>query len=281
MLIKSKAFAKINWALDILGRRPDGYHELDMLMQSITLYDELYFENDPELSLSVGGHPVPGDDHNLMLQAARALINHSGKRKGARMGLMKNIPSRAGLGGGSSDCAAALIALNRLWRLDLPMKTLIQIGGKLGADVPFCMSTGLARVGGIGEKINYLEPSASFPVVIVQPGSGLSTREVFEAWDLEGERSLGLDMDAAQQALVRGDLATFSAAAGNALEETAIRMMPAIWEQREKLYALGASYARMSGSGSAVFGVFEDIKRANEAKRALGAKAIMAWTLSA
>jgi 4-diphosphocytidyl-2-C-methyl-D-erythritol kinase len=281
MRIKSKAFAKINWALDILGRRSDGYHELDMLMQSITLCDELYFENDRELSLSVDGHLVPSDDQNLMLQAAKALMDYSGKKKGARMKLMKNIPSRAGLGGGSSDCAATLIALNKLWRLGLPMKTLIKIGAGLGADVPFCLSVGLARVGGIGEKINYLEPSASFPLLIVLSGSGLSTREVFEAWDLEEKRGLDLDMDAAQQALVQGDLKAFAAVAGNALEKTAIRMMPAIWEQREKLYTLGAAYARMSGSGSAVFGVFEDIERAKEAKGALGAKAMLAWTHSA
>lgn len=179
------ARAKINWSLNILGVRPNGYHELDMLMQQISLSDELAFEPADALSLTVGG--APGDESDLVLKAARALAELARQRgmetSGARICLTKRIPSRAGLGGGSADCAETLKALNRLWNLNFPMETLLELGAKLGADVPFCLTGGLARVSGVGERIEPLRNPPHCALVLITPGGGLSTPEVFRAYD--------------------------------------------------------------------------------------------------
>lgn len=179
------ARAKINWSLNILGVRPNGYHELDMLMQQISLSDELVFEPADALSLTVGG--APGDESDLVLKAARALAELARQRgmetSGARICLTKRIPSRAGLGGGSADCAETLKALNRLWNLNFPMETLLELGAKLGADVPFCLTGGLARVSGFGERIEPLRNPPHCALVLITPGGGLSTPEVFRAYD--------------------------------------------------------------------------------------------------
>ncbi len=179
------ARAKINWSLNILGVRPNGYHELDMLMQQISLSDELVFEPADALSLTVGG--APGDESDLVLKAARALAELARQRgmetSGARICLTKQIPSRAGLGGGSADCAETLKALNRLWNLNFPMETLLELGAKLGADVPFCLTGGLARVSGVGERIEPLRNPPHCALVLITPGGGLSTPEVFRAYD--------------------------------------------------------------------------------------------------
>ena len=151
MRISVRAHAKINWSLSILGLLPDGYHELDMLMQSLELSDELIFEPARWLSLSVNGQTLPVGGRNLIIKAANALNEAVGERHGARIQLKKHIPIRAGLGGGSADCAVTLLTLNQLWGLHLPMERLLAIGRTLGADVPFCMLGGLARVGGVGE----------------------------------------------------------------------------------------------------------------------------------
>lgn len=179
------ARAKINWSLNILGVRPNGYHELDMLMQQISLSDELVFEPADALSLTVGG--APGDESDLVLKAARALAELARQRgmetSGARICLTKRIPSRAGLGGGSADCAETLKALNRLWNLNFPMETMLELGAKLGADVPFCLTGGLARVSGVGERIEPLRNPPHCALVLITPGGGLSTPEVFRAYD--------------------------------------------------------------------------------------------------
>lgn len=278
MRITHRAYAKINWALDVVGRRQDGYHELDMLMQTVALNDELSFETAGSLSLTVGGRPVPADGRNLVLQAAQALMDYTGKRHGARIHLVKHIPVRAGLGGGSADCGATLLALNRLWRLGLPLKTLLEIGATLGADVPFCMGVGLARVRGVGERLLRMEAKQRFPLVILHPGPGLSTPQVFGQWDRMGQRGLALPLDLAQSALAAGDLYAFARMTGNALEPPAIALLPEIWQARDRLLQLGAVVAQMSGSGSAVFGAFPSWEKARYAKEALGYRAILTWT---
>ncbi|MEG2859275.1 MAG: 4-(cytidine 5'-diphospho)-2-C-methyl-D-erythritol kinase [Clostridia bacterium] len=278
MKITQRAYAKINWSLDVLGRRSDGYHELDMLMQSISLYDELTFESADELTLHVGGRNVPGDGRNLVLCAAEALIRATGRRRGARISLMKRIPVRAGLGGGSADCGATLLALNRLWRLNMPLRELVQVGAALGSDVPFCMGQGLARVSGVGDRLLRMRAGARHYLVILHPGMGLSTAQVYAKWDENGEKTLNLDLDGAQRALMAGDIFALSTLAGNALEPPAIDLMPEIWIAREQLTDLGAVFAQMSGSGSAVYGVFETSEGAQAAKAVLGYKAILTQT---
>ena len=278
MRIARRAYAKINWALDVLGQRDDGYHELDMLLETITLFDELVFESDSVLSLIVNGRPAPAGTKNLVIKAADKLMEITGRKRGARIHLTKRIPIRAGLGGGSSDCAAALLALNQLWRLEIPMRQLMEIGAQLGADVPFCMGTGLARVRGFGERLLRMQARRRIPLVLLHPGGGLGTPVVFRAWDEGGFTPLGIDMNGVQQALMQGDLHAVKTLSDNALEGPAIRLAPEIWEAREQLLAAGAVYAQMSGSGTAVFGAFPDIGLAREACRSLGRRAILAQT---
>ena len=250
------AHAKINWSLSICADRPDGYHDLDMLMQSIKLSDMLTFEPSRWLTLSIDGQRLPSGDRNLVIRAANALNETMGMRKGARITLKKNIPSRAGLGGGSADCAAALLALNHMWNLKLPLRTLQQIGLSLGADVPFCLQQGLCRAQGVGEILTPRRESPSIPLVMITPGGGLSTPAVFKAWNAGGYPMTPVQTDALADALICGDLARAQALSHNDLEAPAISLMPEIGELISRFRELGADFVRMTGSGSTVFAAF-------------------------
>ena len=250
-----QAHAKINWALNITGRRADGYHLLDMLMQTIELHDTLQVEPAGALSLTVNGAPA-GED-NLILRAARALNRHAGTEHGAKMSLTKRVPARAGLGGGSADCAAALRALNALWGLDYPDAKLLEIGLSLGADVPFCLTGGLARVSGIGEGIAPVPGAPSIPLALVTPGGGLSTGAVFSLWDAGGFPDVELDTAALADAVARRDLPAVDRLCANALTAPAVSLMPEIGGLIDEMRALGAGAAFMTGSGSTVVGAFD------------------------
>ena len=257
MRVTARAHAKINWSLGILSARADGYHELDMLMQTLELHDDLILEPDDGVTLTCDDPAVPVDGSNLVVRAALALAEEAGVRRGARMRLVKRIPSRAGLGGGSSDCAAALTALDRLWGLGTPPERLMALGRSLGADVPFCLQGGLSRVRGIGERLQPLSPAPEVPLVLVTPGGGLSTGGVFRAWDQGAyppARPVGQDLI---EALTSFDPARAQALSFNSLEAPAISLMPQIADVMEALRAEGARMVRMSGSGSTVFAVFE------------------------
>lgn len=266
MIITGRAYAKINWALDIVGRRGDGYHLLDMVMQSIELCDDMRFEDAEGISLTVDS-AVPEDaERNLVVRAARALNAHAGTRRGAAMALQKRIPARAGLGGGSADCALTLKALNRLWGLGLSDAALRDIGARLGADVPFCLTGGLARVTGIGEYIAPVENAPRVPLVLVTPGGGLSTAEVFGLWDRGGFPAVALDAGALCGAIVKRDLAAVDRLCVNALTAPAVEMMPEIGRVMAAMRELGAEAVFMTGSGSTVVGAFgrgEDAERAS------------------
>ena len=273
-----RAYAKINWALDILGRRPDGYHLLSMLMQTIDLADDLAIEPADALTLTVDGQPA--GEENLVLRAALALNRHAGVSRGARMALTKRIPARAGLGGGSADCALALRALNGLWELGLSDEALLGIGEALGADVPFCLTGGLARVGGIGERIMPVPGAPEIPLVLVTPGGGLSTGAVFSLWDAGGWPATRYDADALAGAVVRRDLKAVDALCKNALTAPAISLMPEIGALTDRMRALGADAAFMTGSGSTVVGAFSDPAAARAAAEALPG-AVLTRTLPA
>ena len=264
-----KAHAKLNWSLDILGTRPNGYHELDMLMQHIELSDELTFENARWTMLTIDGQPLPVGGRNLIVRAANALNDYMGTRRGARIQLKKRIPVRAGLGGGSADCAATLIALNRLWKLRLTTDKLCEIGAKLGADVPFCIRGGLCRVSGIGEIIEPMPCGPRIPMVLLHPGGGLSTQAVFGRFDADRYPTLHVDTPAVARAVQAGDIAAYDACSGNALEAPAISLMAEVRTAMEQLRAVGAGAVRMSGSGSAVFGLFETDAQAQQAAEKL------------
>ena len=269
MRITVNAHAKINWSLNILALRDDGYHELDMLMQSVELIDELIFENARWLTLTVDGRRLPVGNRNLVIRAANALNEYVGQRLGARIQLKKRIPTRAGLGGGSADCAAALVALNRLWGLRLPMDVLMQIGRTLGADVPYCLAGGLARVGGVGEQLTPLSGAPSVPLAMVTPGGGLSTPSVFRAWDEGGYPLRSTDVGALAAALAHGDWPLAQELSYNALEAPAIQLMPEIGQIMAAFRDLGARYVRMTGSGSTVFAVFDTDGQALSAASAI------------
>ena len=268
MLIRANA--KINWTLDTVGVRADGYHLLDMLMQSISLHDTLTLEPAEDVTFSADGATrVPQDESNLALRAALALRRHAGTAQGAMIHLHKRIPSGAGLGGGSADAAAVLHGLNALWELNLPMETLRQIGLTLGADVPFCLMGGLAHVRGIGEVIEPLPCPRIYHLVIIQPCRGLSTPQVFRTLD-------GMDISASRpntpqalSALTGGNLALLADSLGNTLQPVAISMRPQIRQAITTLREHGARAAQMTGSGSAVFGVFATAAAARTAFAAL------------
>lgn len=254
------ARAKINWTLAITGKREDGYHLLDMLMQTITLCDTLEFTPSDTLSLSVSGDiPVSSGADNLVLRAATLLQRESGVRDGAAIHLQKQIPTGAGLGGGSADAAATLLGLSQLWGLRPCADTLAPLALKLGADVPFFLSGGLARVKGIGEALTPLPGAPAFHLVVVQPGNGLSTPMVYRAYD-EGIHygKSRIRTDAAESALLSGDVHGLSQAMGNALSDAAQRLAPEIVPCIEMLSAHGALKAQITGSGSAVIGLFAD-----------------------
>lgn len=248
--------AKINWTLNVTGTRPDGYHELDMLMQTVELHDTLELAEDERLSLTCGREDVPCDERNLVMRAARALQAACGCEKGARMRLVKRIPAQAGLGGGSSDCAAALRGLNALWGLNLCEGRLHEIGLRLGADVPFCLTGGLCRARGLGEVLAPL-PSKSRQVLLVKPAQGLSTPEVFHAFD-RLKRPEAADNEAAARALALGDDELLARSARNMLTDAAISLCPEVRETLLALRELGASFCTMSGSGSACLALFPE-----------------------
>ncbi|MBQ7785245.1 MAG: 4-(cytidine 5'-diphospho)-2-C-methyl-D-erythritol kinase [Clostridia bacterium] len=260
MKLKIQARAKINWTLDVVGVLENGYHDLDMLMQSVTLCDQMTMEDADVLTLSMrsgAGAYVPADENNLVLRAARALAAHTGCKKGAAMTLRKFIPVAAGMGGGSSDAAAALKGLNELWSLGLTDDELEKIGLTIGADVPFCIRGGLQRAQGVGERLTPLSLKRPLYLVAFQPCKGLSTKEVFTSLHEDGIRDEDRpDNDKAAKALETGNVRLLGGSMGNVLEPVSRRMRPGIDQAIRDIEAAGAVGARMTGSGSAVFGVF-------------------------
>ena len=269
-----RAHAKLNWALNILGMRQDGYHEMDMIMQPISLCDDLFFEEAPAGMLLLNG-----SEDNLVLRAARALHAFAHVDLGASIWLEKHIPARAGLGGGSADAAATLVALNELWELSLPMQTLCEIGRSLGADVPFCLMARPMRVQGLGERLTDIPSIPSLELVILHPGGGLSTPSMFRAWDEERIHMVPADIDASIEALVRCDISALWRSARNMFTDCAAEVLPEIPAALSALRDAGADFAAMSGSGSAVFGAFTDASSADRAAQQLGHAAIRAHTL--
>jgi len=249
--------AKLNLFLHVTGRRDDGYHLLQSVFMLIDWCDTLHVElrGDGQLSREDLTVPLPADD--LVLRAARALQAHAAPGQGAHIGVAKHVPSQAGMGGGSSDAATCLLALNRLWNLRLPLAELSRIGLSLGADVPFFLSGHNAWVEGIGEKIRPIElPSARF--VVVKPPEGLDTRLIFSADDLQRASPVAIitgfaavrEQHADQNLLSLGEeVFDFG---HNDLQPVAQRLCPAITDAIDWLGAQGFD-ARMTGSGSSVF----------------------------
>jgi 4-diphosphocytidyl-2-C-methyl-D-erythritol kinase len=272
-VIALEAFAKVNRSLVVLGRRPDGYHEIDTLFQTIDLTDDLRLDEDERLTLSIAGSTLPTDDRNLVLRAARALSERAGGDRGARLHLSKRIPVGAGLGGGSADAAATLLGLNALWRLGLTTEELRPVAAAIGSDVAFFLYGGRARGTGRGERIEPLPDPPDESLVLLLPPFGMATPEVYRA----------LEAGPAPDPLPpRGDSSAMPDR--NDLEGAAERLRPELPSFRSALVAHGAVSARLSGSGSTVYGLFRSQREARAAAAALegreGARALATRTLS-
>ncbi|MBR3016339.1 MAG: 4-(cytidine 5'-diphospho)-2-C-methyl-D-erythritol kinase [Clostridia bacterium] len=262
-----QARAKINWTLNVVGRRADGYHLLDTLMQPLALHDTLRIEHGVGLSLSINGaDSLSAGQDNLILKAANMLRDSAGISSGARIHLTKRIPMGAGLGGGSADCAAALKGLNDFWGIRYDLNELCSLGVKLGADVPFCLHDAPRRAKGIGEVLSPIE-SKDFPLILIQPCAALSTKEVFTSY--HQANITPPDTERAASALAAGDLRALKESAGNVLESASVPLRPQIAAAKESLYQVGAAFAQMTGSGSVVFGAFETGEAAEKAYESL------------
>ena len=267
------AFAKINLGLRVLGRRPDGYHEISTVFQTITLHDTLTFETPPggRLELICSDPEIPTDETNLVLRAASALRERFGVTRGARIGLEKVIPAGGGLGGGSSDAAVTLAALTALWKLEADASELSEIGTRLGADVPFFLTGGTASGTGTGADIRPLADAPKMHLCVVTPGVSVSTAEAYKAL---GARALTKADTAANLSVSRTEADFPDLLCGvtsNDFEADVVRLFPEVGRAREALKGEGARRVMLSGSGSSVFGVFESEAEAGGACEALRA----------
>lgn len=264
--IMLKAYAKINLGLDVLGKREDGYHEVRMIMQTIRLYDKLNMKklNKDEIIIKTNLSYLPTNENNLVYRAIQMLKEEFNIKQGIYVELQKHIPVAAGLAGGSSDAAAALMGMNRLFQLKLTTTDLMQRAVKLGADVPYCILGGTALSEGIGEVLTPLAPMPKAYILIAKPPINVSTKYVYENLILD-ERTNHPDIDGIMEAINSKDLYGVTNRLSNVLESVTIDKYPVIQEIKDTMIEFGAMNALMSGSGPTVFGVFEDLNLAKKA----------------
>ena len=268
LMLRLRAPAKLNLFLRVLGKRPDGYHEIETLFERVDLADELAFEPHPStISLTCNDPALPVDETNLVLKAAQLLRSRHRVPAGAAIHLTKRIPMAAGLGGGSSDAAAALRGLAELWQLPLTRKDLEPLAAELGSDVPFFLASSPFAVGrGRGERCEPLALDARLVHVLVVPRQRLSTREVYGGLSVRGEglTAPAPSINILEHALSNGSLSELACGLRNDLEPEAIRRCPIIATILSELRQTGCPGVRMSGSGSAVFGLCIDLAHAEE-----------------
>lgn len=255
MRLLVKAPAKINLSLDVLFKRPDGYHEVEMIMTTIDLADRLEFTLLDRREIYILSHNrfVPDDQRNLAYQAAKILQERFSVDKGVAIMIEKNIPVAAGLAGGSSDAAATLRGLNKLWDLGLSLDELAELGAEIGSDVSFCVYGGTALAKGRGEKILHLPPPPTCWVVLAKPFIGVSTADVYRRLNVNG-----INHPNTQQmieAIKEGDFAGVCSNMGNVLEDVTFKLHPEVESIKEQMKRFGADAVLMSGSGPTVFGL--------------------------
>jgi 4-diphosphocytidyl-2-C-methyl-D-erythritol kinase len=257
--LQFKSFAKINWTLRILGRRDDGYHEIDTILQTVSLHDDLTFEHreDDKIILHSDSPDIPNDKTNLIVQAANALREFANVRAGVEVQLTKCIPAQGGLGGASSNAAITLVALNRLWETRLDPQDLEGIGARLGADVPFFFTGGTARARGTGSTISALEDANKSYLLIVTPNARVSTAAAYQAL-----KAPSLTTNGATSILSSSFAEPISSdsdqwALSNDFEGVIFEREPEIKRVHVALFDAGAQGGLLAGSGSSVFGIFE------------------------
>lgn len=257
--IKLKALGKINLGLDVLGRRPNGYHDVRMVMQTVYLYDQILLEKtDKEgISLETNLFYLPVNENNLAYRAAKMLIDEFTIKEGVHISLEKHIPVAAGMAGGSSNAAAVLYGMNRLFQLGLTDQELMERGVKLGADVPYCIMRGTVLAEGIGEELTPLPAMPKCHVLLAKPPISVSTQKVYEKLDAQ-EVTKHPDIDGILLGLQTGDLEKITSSMGNVLENVTITEYPQIERIKDVMKEEGALNAMMSGSGPTVFGIYDD-----------------------
>lgn len=273
--IELKALAKINLGLDVLGRRENGYHDVRMVMQSIYLYDDVKIERkeEPGIEIETNLFFLPTGEGNIAYKAADLLIREFDIKEGVRITLKKHIPVAAGMAGGSSNAAAVLFGMNRLFGLKLSREELMERGVKLGADVPYCIMRGTVLAEGIGEELSVLPAMPKCTVLIAKPPISVSTKVVYEALD-SAEIRKHPDIDGLLAGLEKGDLREIASHMGNVLEDVTISMHPVIDEIKREMTDAGALNAMMSGSGPTVFGLFENKMEARKAQDRIRTKGL-------
>ena len=263
-----RAHGKVNLGLDVVRRREDGYHEVRMIMQTVSLSDRIRLESrkEPGILLTLGKNShLPCDASNLAYRAADLLMKEFEIREGLLIELEKHIPVAAGMAGGSADAATVLYGVNRLFDLGLSLKELQERGVKLGADIPYCLMRGCALAEGIGEKLTRLPPPPSCIVLLAKPPIGVSTKWVYQNLDL-GKVQSHPPIDRQIEAIKNGDLKELAECMENVLESVTIPAHPEIGRIRDVMKEEGALNAMMSGSGPTVFGLFKTLEEAEKCR---------------
>lgn len=270
--LRLKAYGKINLALDVLGKRQDGYHEVRMIMQTVGLHDriDLYRTSEPGIRIETNLFYLPTNEQNLAYRAAKLLMDEFHISQGVSIHLRKFIPVSAGMAGGSTDAASVLFGVNKMFGLGLSAGELMKRGVTLGADIPYCLMRGTALSEGIGEKLSQLPPMPQCQVLIAKPGISVSTKVVYEALDaMELTREQHPDIDGMIEAIRSKDLHRVAGKFGNVLELVTAGKYPVIGQIEQVMKDCGAVNAMMSGSGPSVFGLFTSPRAAQQAYESL------------
>lgn len=260
----SRSYAKINLTLDVLSRREDGYHDIKMIMQTVSLFDLIIIDKcDSGISISTNLRYLPCNSKNIAYKAADAFFIETGIDSGVKIMIHKNIPVAAGLAGGSGNCAAVLTSLNMLFNNPLSKEELLRIGSELGADVPYCFDGGTQLSEGIGEVLSPLSPIPKAYILLVKPPINVSTRAIYEEIDNAPIQSRP-DTEAMITALKEQNLYSVAGKLCNVMEAVTEKMYPIVGGIKKKMIMNGALGAVMSGSGPTVFGIFDNFEKAKK-----------------
>ncbi len=268
--LQLKAYGKINLGLDVVRKREDGYHEVKMIMQTVKVYDKLTFKmlEEDKIVIKTNLDFLPTNENNLIYKAIKLIKNEYNIHKGVEVDLYKCIPVAAGMAGGSTDCAAALVGVNKLFNLGISKDKLMKYGVTLGADVPYCILRGTALSEGIGEILTVLPPMPNCYIVIAKPHISVSTKFVYENLVLD-DSVVHPDIDGMVEAIKNEDLFGITDRMANLLETVTIKEYPIIEELKAVMKDNGAINSLMSGSGPTVFGIYEDEEKAKECAKVI------------
>ena len=267
------AYAKINLTLDVIGRRENGYHDLEMIMQSVNVFDRVLVRKNStgNINIYTDSEKIPTDNSNIAYKAADRLIKTYGIKNGVDIVINKNIPVAAGLAGGSTDAAAVIKGMKKLFLTDVSEREILNIASEIGKDVPFCLKGGTAFAYGLGDELLHIEKSPKFYVVLAKPDIDVSTAEVYKALKID-EIKIRPDTRGVLEAIENGDEITVAKECHNVLETVTAKKYPVIEKIKKTLKEQGAMTSLMSGSGPTVYGLFDSKEKADEAADFVGKK---------